>query len=172
MVKYNKLGTNSRNNRDHSKLNTKNKEILEKIKQLLSEVEDISKQDILRYLAEEEEQIPISIFKSKLSPLEAVTQYLVEEGNSLRETAVKLNRDERTIWTTYENAKKKKVHLHKKSKFYIPLKRLANRKLSILENICIHLKKQGFANQEICKILGRNSQTIWITIRRAENKLK
>ena len=55
--------------------------------------------------------IPSSIFKDrKLAPLESITEYLKDEhGMSLHEIAVILNRDDRTIWTCYNRAKKKQT---------------------------------------------------------------
>ena len=53
--------------------------------------------------------IPSSIFKDrKLAPLESITEYLKDtQGLSFHEIAVILNRDDRTIWTCYNRAKKK-----------------------------------------------------------------
>jgi hypothetical protein len=55
--------------------------------------------------------IPSSIFIDReLAPLEAITEYLKDtEGMSFHEIASLLNRDDRTIWTCYHRAKKKKV---------------------------------------------------------------
>ncbi len=53
--------------------------------------------------------VPSSIFRSrKLSVLESITQYLKDELN-LRycKIATLLNRNDRTIWTVYQRAKKK-----------------------------------------------------------------
>jgi hypothetical protein len=55
--------------------------------------------------------IPLSIIKErKLSILESITEYLKEQC-SLRycKIAVLLNRDDRTIWTVYKRAKKKRA---------------------------------------------------------------
>ncbi len=54
--------------------------------------------------------IPSSIFRDrKLSVLEAMTEYF-KEKKDLRysEIALLLNRDERTIWTSYKRAKEKR----------------------------------------------------------------
>ena len=54
--------------------------------------------------------IPIFVFKDRsLSVLEAITEYLKEELH-LRycQIAALLNRDDRTIWTVYNRAKKKR----------------------------------------------------------------
>ena len=53
--------------------------------------------------------IPISIFTNrKLGVLETLTKHLKEEGRLANyEIADILNRDNRTIWTAYDRAKKK-----------------------------------------------------------------
>jgi hypothetical protein len=55
------------------------------------------------------ENIPTSIFLDRtISVLEAITKYLKEEKNlTYHQIAVLLNRDDRTIWTCYNRAKKK-----------------------------------------------------------------
>ncbi|MDO8740267.1 MAG: hypothetical protein Q7J54_01690 [Candidatus Woesearchaeota archaeon] len=54
--------------------------------------------------------IPVSILKDrKLSALEAISEYLKESLNmNYHEIAVLMNRDDRTIWTVYNRAKKKR----------------------------------------------------------------
>jgi len=52
--------------------------------------------------------IPISIFSDKLSALESVVFYLKEEFSlNYHEIAVLLKRNDRTIWTVYQRARKK-----------------------------------------------------------------
>ncbi|MFH2028209.1 MAG: hypothetical protein ABIJ08_03655 [Nanoarchaeota archaeon] len=54
--------------------------------------------------------IPSTIFRDrKISVLEAVVEYLKDEKNlTYHEIAVLLNRDDRTVWTCYSRAKKKR----------------------------------------------------------------
>lgn len=54
--------------------------------------------------------IPVSILKDRsLSALEAISEYLKETLNmNYHEIAVLMNRDDRTIWTVYDRAKKKR----------------------------------------------------------------
>lgn len=54
--------------------------------------------------------IPSSIFKDrKLKVLEILVEWLKDEKNlSYHEIAVLLNRNDRTIWTVYNRAKKKR----------------------------------------------------------------
>ena len=55
--------------------------------------------------------IPVSIIRNReLSVLENIVKYLKEElGMKYHEIAELLNRDDRTIWTTYHRVKEKKV---------------------------------------------------------------
>ena len=54
--------------------------------------------------------IPIFIFRDRsLSVLEVIVEYLKDKLNlNYHEIAVLLNRDDRTIWTCYNRAKKKR----------------------------------------------------------------
>jgi hypothetical protein len=56
--------------------------------------------------------IPVSIFRNRtLSSLEVVVVYLKDELQySYHEIALMLNRDDRTIWTCYNRAGKKRGH--------------------------------------------------------------
>jgi len=53
--------------------------------------------------------IPLSVFTDRsVSTLEAIVRYLKDKcGLSYHEIAVLLNRNDRTIWTTYNRRKKK-----------------------------------------------------------------
>ncbi len=58
----------------------------------------------------ESELVPSMIFKDRsISVLEAMVEYLKDEKQlSYHEIAILLNRDDRTIWTCYSRAKKKR----------------------------------------------------------------
>ena len=53
--------------------------------------------------------IPLEIFRDrKVAVLECIARYLKEvEGMTYHEIAILLNRDDRTIWTVYNRARKK-----------------------------------------------------------------
>ena len=52
--------------------------------------------------------VPLEVFSSKLGILEALTVYLKEEKRMrFVDIARVLERDQRTIWTTYHNARRK-----------------------------------------------------------------
>ena len=88
--------------------------------------------------------LPISIFDNdELSCLETIVKYLKEELKlRFHEIALMLNRNDRTIWATYNIAfKKRKEKLPaKNSKFFIPVSIFTERKLSVLEAIVSYLK--------------------------------
>src|SRR3989338_2962015 len=135
---------------------------------------DITDKEIQDLLSPKDElSIPLSLFKNeKLSSLEIITKYLKESKNfNFRQIGNLLNRNERTIWTTYQNALKKepglfKIESHPPS---FPASILTTRKLSVLEAICIHLKTQ-YSTAQIAQILRKPYTTIWATLKSAVNK--
>lgn len=56
--------------------------------------------------------IPTSIFRDRtVKPLEAISEYLKDDvGLSFHEIGELLNRNERTVWTCYRRAKKKRAN--------------------------------------------------------------
>ena len=142
-----------------------------KIDELLKKIRE-KKQE-----AKEKIMLPVSIFNQKLSALETIVKYLVENKNMQKnKIAIETNRNINTIWTTYNNAsrkEKKKLIITKKESedLFIPLTILKNRKFSTLENIIVYLKKEcmlGF--KEISRLLKRKESTIRTTYNRAKKK--
>ena len=66
--------------------------------------------EIDRRNKKKEMKIPISIFSTrKLTTFESLVMYMKDEvGHTYHEIAVMLQRDDRTIWSTYKRAVKKK----------------------------------------------------------------
>lgn len=121
--------------------------------------------------------LPISIFdNNELSCLETIVKYLKEEFKlRFHEIALLLNRNDRTIWTTYNNAvRKRKEKLSvKESKFFIPVSVLTNRKFSVLESIAHYLKNNfNLRYSEIAALLNRDERNIWTVYNRAMKKKK
>ena len=151
--------------------------------QYLKEEKKLSFEDIVRSMLEEpkveeeikEVTIPTYIFDNdKLSCLEAVVKYLKEELK-LRyyEIASMLNRNHRTIWTTYANARRKMPErfIVKKSKYFLKISILEDRKLGVLEVISEYLKDEyKLTYHQIAIILNRNDRTIWTVYNRAKVK--
>ncbi len=114
---------------------------------------------------------PISIFKNS-SPLESLVKYLKDNLSlSLSEIASLLNRDQRTIWVTYNNVNKKKLTLDISSNIIIPINLFSNRKLSILENLSYYLYNERISLKKISILLNRNYKTIYTVYQRALIKL-
>ncbi|MFH1641539.1 MAG: hypothetical protein ABIC04_01435 [Nanoarchaeota archaeon] len=134
--------------------------------------------DLVKRKREEEVvlKVPSSIFRErKLGILEALTKYLKEEIKmSYHDMATHLNRDDRVIWTTYNNGKKKfqgRLDIDRQS-VWIPASIFANRKIGVLEVLTKYLKEEiELANCEIAGILNRDNRTIWMSYNRAKKKL-
>ena len=128
-------------------------------------------------LVSKEILIPIAIFEiKKLSALEAICKYLKEELEiTYSKIALLLNRDSRTIWTTYNNASKKikEKLLVKESKFFIPVSVIKNRKFSVLESVVCYLKDNfNLRYSEIAFLISRDERNIWTVYHRALKKKK
>jgi len=119
--------------------------------------------------------LPVSIFNNKeLGSLETIVKYLKENLNlKYHEIAQVLNRNDRTIWTTYNNAvKKKKEKLPvKESKFFIPVSIFKDRKFSVLEALVSYLKDNfNLRYSEIAVLLNRDERNIWTVYNRYKKK--
>ena len=112
--------------------------------------------------------IPLSVFSNKLSVLEIVVKYLREEKHlKYSEIAHLLDRDDRTIWTTYNNGLKKlKSLVVQRTDEYIPVSIFSSRKYSVLESLVLYLKELGYSFGKISLLLNKNYQTIYTSYRR------
>jgi len=140
--------------------------------QLIKDIPNKDKNKVIQQVLsiEKGELIPISIFNSKLSGLEAITIYLKDERKqSVKQISKLLNRKTSTIYTTYQNAKlklkKPKLNKQKKAIFdfsiTIPISIFSNRKYSILESLVSHLKeKKDLSMTKIAALVNRNYNTI------------
>ncbi len=130
----------------------------------------LSDEDLIKFI-KENTPIPISIFKNS-SPLESLVKYLKDNLSlSLRDIASLLNRDQRTIWITYNNVNKKKLTLDISSDIKLQLHIFSDRRLSILENLTSYLIDElGYSISEISTLLNRDYKTIWTCYKRAKDK--
>ena len=112
-------------------------------------------------ISEKQEKIPITIFLNELAPLESVVKYLKENrGMTIKKISEKLNRSDKTIWTTYNNAKNKKLDI-RDTEYLIPISFFA-KKTSILETVVYYLKKNhDLTLHQIALLLQRDDRTIW-----------
>jgi len=114
--------------------------------------------------------IPVCIFNNKLSALETIVKYLKENLNlKYSEIAKLLNRNDRTIWTTYSNSRKKfdKKLVVKNNKYFIPVLIISNRSLSVLESIVSYMKDNlNLRYSQIALLLCRDPRTVWTVYNR------
>ena len=151
----------------------------ERLAGLIEEIkrkEDISSEEILSILARKEELLaaPVSIFSSWLGPLESLVKFMKENMKlSFAEISRITNRDQRTIWITYNNCRKKNLEIPILNEHFIPLDIFANRQLSILENLAAYMHEQlGHPLRDIAKLTKKDSRTIWTVYHRAKKKRK
>lgn len=164
-----------------------------RIKNSLSIIEEFSKEhnitleEIARIIKEKNKHVlvPVSIFKSKLAPLEALIKYFKDIlGYKLSKIAKLLARDQTTIWTTYHNSLEKKVDLNLEiadsilkdlelcsEDLVIPLSIFSDRKFSILESLCYYLRETLNLNyRKIGTLIDRDERTVWTVVNRAKKK--
>ncbi|MBL7055569.1 hypothetical protein ISS07_01510 [Candidatus Woesearchaeota archaeon] len=116
--------------------------------------------------------LPDFIFSKKLSALEAISKYLIEDCSlSIKEASLVLGKTNKNVWYAYNQSKKKQIIFKKKPKFFIPSYILRNENLSVLENLVKYLKEElNLKYSEIARILERDQRTIWTTYKKAETK--
>jgi len=142
---------------------------LEKVDLYLRERYGVSAGEAL--LLSRKEGIPIVIFCDPvLGPLEALVKYLKENlGYRYSEIARFTGRDQRTIWCSYANAKRKKKARFSDSGELTPLPSFLGS--SILGAVICHLideKKHSY--KAAAAKLKRNYQTIYTTYRKVKRR--
>jgi hypothetical protein len=162
----------------------KNRRISEiEVLRFLQKEYNLEKKDLLVLSKEKEKQqkeetshyISASyIASSKVSCLQAITCFLKDE-KGLRFSLMEhiLGRDQRSLSTTYRNAKKKNADkiTTKKEKYFIPCHILRNKELSVLEHVTFYLKSQyNLSNVEIAIALEKDPRTIWTVLDRVKRK--
>jgi len=113
-------------------------------------------------------RIPAYIFASrKLGVLEVTVKCLKENYSlSFRQIALLLKRDDRTIWSTYQKAKKKYKNkfVLKKGIYAVPCFIFSDRQLGPLESLVIFFKENyALSFTQISNVLNRDYQTIWLS---------
>lgn len=125
---------------------------------------------------EEEYLIPCSVFSKRLSSLESITKYLVENcGLRISSIAKLFKRTDKTLWQAYKAGAKKHPQKFSNvtSKFWIPASLFADRRLSVLEHISVYLKSNyGLSLKQISKIVFRDITTVRTVYYRAMRKQK
>lgn len=141
------------------------------------EKHNLTKEDLVKLFEDTSEiKVPLSIFSLSFSPLESLVKYLKENlGLRYHEIASDLNRDDRSIWRTYQQAKSKsKVAFEsKKDDYMIQISIFRDRKSSVLENLVVYLKDgQNLTVREISTLTNKSVSTIWTVYNRAKKKAK
>lgn len=118
--------------------------------------------------------VPASLFSSHLSPSEALCMFLKDEKKlSFHEIAQELNRDDRSIWTSYHRATQKSRSIplpHIASSPLITTSLFKDRTFSILEHVVAHLKSQRMKNKEIAQVLNKSPAVVATVLLRVKKK--
>jgi hypothetical protein len=118
--------------------------------------------------------IPTTIFSKKLGALESISKYMKENlGISYHNIAELLNRDERTIWTSYNKAteKQKESIEVKTTEIFIPISVLNNRELTILESVINYLREKDMKYSEIAKLINRDQRNVRTIYNKTKNNI-
>jgi len=114
--------------------------------------------------------VPLAIFSSQLSGLQALVRYLHEARHlSFSEIASLLGRSQKTVWTTYAAAKRGPFP-YVEGGLTIPVARFATRELSPLETIVAYLRGLGYGNADAARALGLDPRTTWTVAQRIKRK--
>lgn len=128
------------------------------------------------YVGEEQLLIPCTVFSKKLSSLQAITKYLVENLEiGLRDIGKILGRSDQGIWQAYNQSKKKVSEKIKPgvTRYWIPARVVADKRLSVLESIVRYLKDEYSLNyHKIALVIKRDDRTVWTIYKRAMRKQK
>jgi DNA-binding CsgD family transcriptional regulator len=116
------------------------------------------------------QNIPLKLFSSsKLGVLEVIVKYLKENTTlSYADIAKLLNRDQRTIWTTYSKAIKK----HKEpfridsNDEFISISSFSDMNYSPLQVLIKELEAKGHSLKQIARLTNRSYKNIWMTKKR------
>ena len=137
---------------------------------------DVYKEERIK---KENPKVPLSFFADrKLGVLEVLVKCLKENYSFKYSRIAKiLNRNDRTIWATYEKAqeKSKERFLLKEEKYLVPCSAFLDRNLGPLESLSVYLHDElHLSFKEISHQLKRNYRTIWLSynngVRKRENK--
>lgn len=121
-------------------------------------------------LSKQAQHIPLRLFSNKkLGILEVIVKYLKENTPlSYAEIAKLLNRDQRTIWTTYSKAIKKHKEPFKinSNDEFVSIGPFSNTKYSPLQVLIKELEEKGNSLKQIAKLTNRSYKNIWMTKKR------
>jgi hypothetical protein len=112
--------------------------------------------------------VPLPLFADKeLGILEVIVKYTKENLTlTYSQIAIIINRDQRTVWTTYHKAiiKHKEPFKIENEEYNIPCEIFIERSNGPLETLVVYLKENlNLSFKQISSILNRDYRTIWIS---------
>lgn len=144
--------------------NLKNEQIVELLSILVASLSEQEKREILEKLLGKTEGLPISIFRSGISGLEAIVIYVKDVKKlDINNISKLLNRKKSTLYTTYHKAKAKLVGEIDSSdtSILIPYHVFADRKFAVLESLVSYLKDElKFSFVKIATLLNKKYSTV------------
>lgn len=152
--------------------------LISKVAKNLHHEHNIPIQEIIESIKEKPSdlELPVSIFTSHLSCLQAIVKHLHEDKQlSFSKIAEILNRSPKTIWTTYQKAAKKYPKRLDASNFHysIPLAIFKDRNFSVLELVVFYLRDAyDLSYHNIGSLIQRSYKTVWTVYTRARRKIK
>ena len=150
--------------------------LLKIILQKLCQEQDLQLPELIHTFqeAKEEASIPLPIFSYSLEPAEALYKFLKEnEGLSFQRIAQELNRDQKSVWASYQRAEKKnrKKFSFQNKCYFLPLSLFKNRSYSILESVVFYLHStHHLSNKDIAALLHKTPNTVAVLMKRARDK--
>ena len=144
----------------------KKEDLVQLLSDLVSSLSQQEKQEILEKILGKKEGLPISIFRSGVSGLEAIVVYLKDvKGLTITEISTLLNRKKSTLYTTYTKAKEKLSGEIDSSdtSVLIPYSIFADRNFAVLESLVAFLKDEmKFSLVKISTLLNKKYSTVRI----------
>lgn len=130
-------------------------------------------QEIERFVRLRQYAVPAGLFGTDLAVLEVLALFLKDVHN-LRHTDIAelLGRDERTVWSSYQRAKKKNVSVtDTDGRIRVPLTVFVDTPLSLTEALVVHLKEdEGISLKDIAQLLNKSQSTINVLHARQRRK--
>ena len=142
----------------------KKEDLVQLLSDLVASLSQQEKQEILERILGKKEGLPISIFRSGISGLEAIVVYLKDVNSlTIAEISTLLKRKKITLYTTYQKAKEKLSSEIDSSdtSIVIPYSIFADRNFAVLESLVAFLKDEmKFSFIKISTLLNKKYSTV------------
>jgi len=117
------------------------------------------------------EQIPITIFATRLSPLQSVTRYLFDRNKKVSTIARILSKRTASVSEALRNSKDLDFNISQ-TDLFIPISEFTEHPaLSILEVVVVNLKARDYGFTDIARKMQKSPKTIWTVYKRAQKKI-